>query len=43
MFTLRNGASPPITIHLQIEGKDVCNELDTGAAISIIGEKKAQV
>ena len=42
MFTLRNGASPPITIDLQIEGKDVCMELDTGATVSIIGEKKAQ-
>ena len=42
MFTLRNGASPPITIDLQIDGKDVCMELDTGAAVSIIGEKEAQ-
>ena len=42
MFTLRNGASPPITIDLQIDGKDVCMELDTGAAVSIIGEKKPQ-
>ena len=42
MFTLRNGASPPITIDLQIEGKDVCMEFDTGAVVSIIGEKKAQ-
>lgn len=42
MFTLRNDASPPITIDLQIEGKNMWMELDTGAAVSIIGKKKAQ-
>ena len=42
MFTLRNDASPPITTDLQIEGKDMWMELDTGAAVSITGRKKAQ-
>ena len=40
MFTLQNSTSSPITTDVLINGKKVIMEVDTGAAISIIGGRK---
>ena len=42
MFVLRSQVSPPITVELIINGKEIEMEVDTGAAISIMGEKTVQ-
>ena len=42
MFVLRSQVSPPITVELIINGKEIEMEVDTGAAVSIMGEKTVQ-
>ena len=42
MFVLRSQVSPPITVELIINGKEIEIEVDTGAAVSIMGEKTVQ-
>ena len=42
MFVLRSQVSPLITVELIINGKEIEMEVDTGAAVSIMGEKTVQ-
>ena len=42
LFTLQSESTPPILVHLQLNGQQVSMELDTGAAMSLISETTKQ-